>query len=334
MSEIAHEHWLGLRSRTRPRPGVDVATVTSGVDTGFGDVRFALTNSGAPRLLVPISPGMGGLDLRALGGPSVGVTVTRFLSGDVTSIFIDVSLLEERLEPLFGDLCMEMTSRISGGLPPIKAVTGSIEDFRTLLAEDPHTPMDANVVLGLLGELIVLREGARQSSNAVESWTGPVGQRHDFRGKAGAIEVKTTGYRQCTTVHIHGLEQLLPPTDAPLWLAYVALERTQNGPLFVEGLCKQLIEMGVPFAALESRLSVLGCNDSSAPEWNALRASLEGMDFYTICEDFPRLTTSSMPNGRVPLGINDVQYSVDLSAAANYLVPKARHEDVLKAVFA
>lgn len=334
MSEIAHEHWLGLRSRGHPAPEGGVATISSGVGTGFGDVRFALTDHGAPRLLVPISSGMGGLEVKALGGPSVGVTVARLLSGDSTSFFIDVSLLEDRLEALFGDLCMEMISRISGGHPPIKAVAGSIEDFRTLLAESPHAPVDAKVVLGLIGELIILREGARHSSNAIESWTGPVGQRHDFRGKAGAIEVKSTGYKQCTNIHVHGLEQLLPPTDAPLWLAYVVLERTQNGPLFIEGLCKQLIEMGVPGAALESRLGTLGCNDPGAPEWNGLRVSLEGMDFYSICPGFPRLTASSMPNGRIPLGINDIQYSVDLSAAASYLVPNAQHDDVIKAVFA
>lgn len=334
MSEIAHEYWLSLRSRTRPAPGLEVATVASGANTGFGDVRFALTDTGAPRLLVPISPAMGGLDVKALGGPSVGIGVTRFLFGDVTSNYIDVNLLNDRLEPLFGDLCMEMISRISSGLPPIEAVSGSIKDFRTLLAESTHAPVDAKVVLGLLGELIILREGALQSSNAIDSWAGPIGQRHDFRGKAGAIEVKTTGYKQCTTVHIHGLEQLLPPTDAPLWLAYVALERTQDGPLFVESICRQLVEMGIPATALASRLSALGCNDPSAPEWNALRASLEGMDLYSICEGFPRLTTSNMPNGKVPLGINDVHYSVDLTAAADYFVSKTLHDDVFKAVFA
>ncbi|AWH24001.1 PD-(D/E)XK motif protein [Stenotrophomonas sp. YAU14D1_LEIMI4_1] len=333
MRDTAHEHWLSLRSSTQRRDGVDVATVATGVDSGFGAVRYALTPDAAPRLLIPVSAGGSASDVRKLGGPSVDVSITRLSLSDSWSLYIDIGLRERRLESLFGDLCTQIVSRIAEGLPPLAAVASCIRDFRILFAEESQAPVDVSTVLGLLGELVVLREGVRRSALAVDYWTGPLGQRHDFRGPRGALEVKSTAFLQSSTVHIHGLEQLSPPTDTPLWLAHVVLERSAAGNVYVEELCKELIESGVQEDAIVSRLASMGCQDYKAPGWNALRTTLEAIRLYSVSDNFPRLTTSLLPSGQVPAGVGDVQYTIDLGTATDQLVPSTQHEHVYEAVF-
>jgi hypothetical protein len=333
MRETAHEHWLSLRSSTQRRDGVDVATVAAGVDSGFGAIRYALTPDAAPRLLIPVSAGVSASDVRKLGGPSVDISITRLSLSGIWSLYVDIGLRERRLESLFGDLCTQIISRIADGIPPLAAVASCIRDFRILLAEEPQAPVDVSTVLGLLGELVVLREGVRRSAQAVDSWTGPLGQRHDFRGPGGALEVKSTAFLQSSNVHIHGLEQLSPPADAPLWLAHVVLERAAAGNVYVEQLCKELIALGVKEDAVVSRLASMGCQDSKAPEWNALRTTLEAIRLYSVSDKFPRLTTSLLPHGQLPAGVGDVQYTIDLGSAADQLVPSTQHEHVYEAVF-
>ncbi|HGM6068353.1 TPA: PD-(D/E)XK motif protein [Stenotrophomonas maltophilia] len=333
MRETAHVHWLSLRSSTQRRDGVDVATVTAGVDSGFGAIRYALTPEAAPRLLIPVSTGGSVSDVRKLGGPSVDVTFTRLSLSDSWSLYIDIGLRERRLESLFGDLCTQIVSRIADGAPPLAAVASCIRDFRILLAEEPQAPVDVSTVLGLLGELVILREGVKLSPQAVDAWSGPLGQRHDFRGLGGALEVKSTAFLQSSTAHIHGLEQLSPPADTPLWLAHVVLERSAAGNVYVEQLCKELIALGVQEDAIVSRLASMGCQDFRAPEWNALRTALESIRLYSVSNNFPRLTTNLLPNGQLPVGVVDVQYTIDLGSAADQLVPSTQHEHVYEAVF-
>lgn len=330
MRENPHEHWLSLRSTTHRSDDSGVATVTAGVDSGFGFVRFALTPESAPRLLIPVSSGSSTLEVRRLGGPSVDISLTRLSLTGSWSLYIDISLRERRLESLFGDLCTQIVSRISEGAPPVAAVASCIKDFRTLLAE---APVDVNTVLGLLGELVILREGAKRSAQAIDCWTGPVGQRHDFRGAGGALEVKSSSHLQSRTLNVHGLEQLSPPADGPLWLAHVVLERSAEGDVYVEKLYQSLIALAVPGSIISNHLMSAGCQDPTSPEWNSLRVTVEAINLYLVSDSFPRLTTALMPNGCVPAGVGDVQYTIDLGAAVKQMVPISQHELVYKAVF-
>lgn len=333
MPDNPHEQWLILRTN---RPGdsrSEVATIVTEADTGFGMVRFALSADGAPSLLVPIAPSAADPQLRALSGLGVEVRISRLTLECVTSIYLEVTLRELCLDQLFGDLCGQILSRISAGAPPVVAVKSTIEDFRTLLAETPRSLVESTSLLGLLGELVILREGVKRSTTALEAWTGPMGMRHDFRGLRGALEVKTTGYKQRTTIRVHGLEQLSTPSDAPLWLAHVVLESTKGGSIYVEGLCQELVAMGLHADALRSRLSSIGCEDPSSRDWNSLRASLEELTLYSVAGDFPRLTPSNMPNGSVPPGISDVEYTIDLSSATHHRLSAAQHNEVFEAVF-
>jgi hypothetical protein len=64
----------------------------------------------------------------------------------------------------------------------------------------------------------------------------------------------------------------------------------------------------------------MGCGDPASAEWNALRFALQAVSTYRVIEGFPRITRASFPGGALPVGIDQVRYRLDLSAAAAFLL--------------
>src|SRR5262249_11355959 len=78
--------------------------------------------------------------------------------------------------------------------------------------------------LGLTGELWMLnRLLSSMGPEAVDAWTGPQREPHDFRVRDVEFEVKST--RSVERVHlINGLTQLVPSLDRSLWLVSLQFE--------------------------------------------------------------------------------------------------------------
>jgi hypothetical protein len=78
--------------------------------------------------------------------------------------------------------------------------------------------------LGLIGELWVLnRLIAIRGSEALDTWTGPLAEPHDFRFTGIELEVKATRNRQ--RIHIiNGLEQLVPSANQKLYILSLQFE--------------------------------------------------------------------------------------------------------------
>ncbi|MFJ1746052.1 PD-(D/E)XK motif protein [Streptomyces sp. NPDC088116] len=82
--------------------------------------------------------------------------------------------------------------------------------------------------IGLIGELSALASIARTYgwSTALQSWKGSTNEEHDFGLPGCDVEVKTTSSEQRRHT-IHGVGQLTPTADRPLWLA--SLQVTRGG---------------------------------------------------------------------------------------------------------
>lgn len=82
--------------------------------------------------------------------------------------------------------------------------------------------------IGLIGELSVLSSIARVHNwtTAMRAWKGPDREEHDFGLPGFDLEVKTTASEERRHT-IHGLGQLTPTGDRPLWL--VSLQVTRGG---------------------------------------------------------------------------------------------------------
>lgn len=318
MTERPIERWKRLRSTGVGESTLEVPSLSSGVETGYGPARFAIGPEGQPRLLVPCGPGTMLVANRPNG--KLSVTLSRFTLAGRAAMFIDVLSIDRMLDPVFAELADEILHRIGSGTAPLGAVEGTIADFRELLREWGEQSITDSKIYGLIGELVVLRSLAKIAPSAVDAWTGPYEQRHDFRRRENALEVKTSSRADATTVSISSCEQLSEPTGGSLTLVHVKMERTDKGDLFVAGLVSEIVDCGVQRTVLEKGLAALGCFNPGSPDWNRIRCGLEGLTAYRVASGFPRITATQFSKGMVPDGIDSIVYSVDLRVAQQFLM--------------
>jgi Putative PD-(D/E)XK family member, (DUF4420) len=101
------------------------------------------------------------------------------------------------------------------------AIQTSMRLFRRLLRDVKLASREK--IVGLLGELWVLNRLIDvQGAQALDAWTGPRGEAHDFRTGDAELEVKTTTKQRRVHV-IHGLDQLEPSVGADLYLVSIQL---------------------------------------------------------------------------------------------------------------
>jgi hypothetical protein len=321
MSNRPIERWLRLRSSSEGDGQIEVPSFSSGVDTGFGPVRFAIGPKGQPRLMVPC-----GSSVSLRERPSDGnliVTLSRYDVAGRKTLFIDVMCTASGLDPVFAELADEIVHRIEEGKGPVEAVESTIDDFQDLLRGGNRQDVADEQILGLIGELLVLRRLAHMSPRAAEAWTGPYEQRHDFRRSERAIEVKTSSRSDSTLVRISSCEQLSEPAGGSLVLVHVKVERADHGDLSVSKLFSDVVAAGASRQATAEGLAAIGCVDPDAHEWNRLRYAFEGMTGYLVGPGFPRITAAQFPDSTLPRGIQSVVYSVDLRAAKEFLLTES-----------
>lgn len=321
--------WAEIRASGRGDGILEVPSRATTVTTGYGQVRIAIGPAGEPRLLVPVGrPAAGTTNA---GSHNLLLTRSSFRSVGKLEHFIDITLRNSQLTRVFTELVEEILKRLESGTGPEAAVHGTIQDFRNLLARTPEGEIPLTRLCGLIGELVVLEKLTAELPTALEGWTGPIGQRHDFRRRDIALEVKTSLRSDASRVIIHGPEQLLPPSDGRLYLAHVRIEPVNGGPLSVAELHREIIEHGADQVILDERLAELGCRDPDADEWNTMSFALEGIDIYTLSPGFPSITPASFSESVLPVGVVGLTYEIDLAMARPYLLDQSQAEALLLA---
>ncbi|HEX4306112.1 MAG TPA: PD-(D/E)XK motif protein [Solirubrobacterales bacterium] len=136
--------------------------------------------------------------------------------------WLEIAVAEPELFPYFVSFAETVVDAIHlHGAEVLGAVRTSMRLFRRLVRDVRLLPQEK--IIGLLGELWTLdRLIDSRASEALQSWTGPRGEAHDFRIGDVELEVKTTT-RQRRIHRIHGVDQLEPSVDARLYLVSVQL---------------------------------------------------------------------------------------------------------------
>lgn len=318
MNEPHRDLWSELKASGKGDGLIEIPSLVTEVDSGYGKVRYSLGENGERRLLVPFSGSIPRGELGETG--SLRVRFAKLMLAGRQHRFIDLICMDPTLDRVFEELVDEIIARISSGKEPFAAVRGTLEDFRALLFPRRTSEVSGEMILGLLGELHVLGLLAERDSSAVSCWVGPVEARHDFRTEAHAVEVKTTRSTAGSHVTIHGMDQLLPPSGGQLLLIRVVLEATPDGSVNLAGLYHSLLEAGVSRQALLERLGNAGCDDPLDSAWNAKSYTLASLHAWQVIEGFPRLGVGDPVGVALPAGVSGVQYVVDLASAEDYLL--------------
>lgn len=182
--------------------------------------------------------------------------------------------------------------------------------------------------VGLFGELWFLEFWLEPIDAVVlNAWTGPTGDRHDFKWAAASIEIKATRARSdgAAKHRVSRLDQLEDPDRGQLYLFSLRATPDPIGKhsltASVERIRDTLSDEPQLLHAFDERLGLLGYNPAHRQHYDtALRVVAE--ELYRVEDDFPRLTQDSFPSG-VPNGVDDIAYTLDLVACAKWRIATA-----------
>lgn len=208
----------------------------------------------------------------------------------------------------------------------IRCVSSVLAKWRRFWSQLSQQLMSRNEQLGLFAELwflstwLIPRVGV---TNAVKSWRGPFGSRHDFEWLGHSVEVKATTSNRGAIHRIHGIDQLAPPEAGALMLFSLQLREeggaSNNLPALVAVCRDQLAEDDETWSRFETALVQAGYMDAQAEHYSQLRLRIAVESLYSVRDEFPRLSVEQFAAG-MPEGVEKVDYEINLNGFERYRI--------------
>lgn len=304
--------WARLRANAQGDGIFEIPSIPAAAQWAAHALRFALGRDGLPRLLVPIDG--------SHHPPTITETrnlvfhVFRARAAGVSGLYLDILCLNHRLTSVFADFCDSVIDRVANGDDPAMAVKATVEEFRALFIAVPGQELSGAERIGLLGELWMLENLVSKNPALLDAWTGPAGQRHDFRRAYTAIEIKTSAKRGAERIMISSIEQLAPPDGGTLYLWRPVFEPVMGGATSIPSLLERILFHGVERDALRHALASMKLDLDSLMATEKTMFAFEGVSAYRVEHGFPRLSLEDF-RGHLPSGVVSLQYEIDLGAA-------------------
>lgn len=303
----APEQWAQLRA-TRPASDDSLVTMPLMMDGIETPLFMAMDEPGHLHLLIPVARGPTGLKPTDLNG--LRVRHRRLQTGEVIDLSAPPS--HERVFTLF---CRDVViAVVVQRREPWAAVAATVRNWQS--AWKPiRQEMSVAVQVGLFGELLVLNSLVLPCIGpaAVDQWSGPDAERHDFVGDRLHLEVKTT--RRSRPEHeISRLDQLSAPAGCRLLFVSIQVEQSVGGTQTLATQIDSTVDaLRTHPAALDdfmAKVTSVGWSEDVRDSGELLRFNLgDATHVYDVNGDFPRLPDDFIP----PSGIVSLKYTVDLA---------------------
>lgn len=304
--------WDGLSHEGSIRRG-EFRVKDSGVAASAGNALLALDNYNLRHLLIPIRAGVVvEVDDRSSG---VHILGRRLVDDTGETSFVDVACLKPHLVEIFAHLVTEILETLPADPGRPAAVARRVLNrWRELLERDRPGLLSEEELIGLFGELCVLRRIAERSATATSAWAGPTGARFDFQRGALCLEVKTTSSRARTLAHIHGVDQLEAPPTLELFVVVVTVEAMKGAGHSVPDLLMELGSLGLDALELSAKLHAIGYSSHDAPYYADQRFSVRSVQYFHVDASFPRIVRASFVGGDLPAAVENLRYTIDLTS--------------------
>jgi hypothetical protein len=333
MSEILDEKWNSLRSSNKEcSEELGIPTLPLEISTAHGVIRLALGDKDQSRLLVPID--MAAQVPKDLETNGLKLSTLKLTVKNKPVRFVDLICLEEKLDDVFKGLTEDVVRRVSAGSGPLSSIGDAISEFRRLVDRAKHGSVQMETVLGLLGELMFLKQILVLNPSSTSKWTGPTGARHDFVNGKLAVEIKTSVRAHEPVVEIHAIDQLEPSLGGELFLVHYIVEENPGGELSVPELVDEVSGKVKDSADLQERLLKANYDSKDRAQWEKYRFSMKQRGFYRVAGDFPRIVHSSFSQGSEASGVSHIRYRVNLNYAKDYIASEEDRDDCMKRISA
>jgi hypothetical protein len=255
---------------------------------------------------------------------TAGITITAGAPaghGTTLDVVLRASSHSDIFTALVADLLVVLAHTTGG---PGRAVVDRLGEWQRMLASVSPEGLSPERQRGLFGELHTLSELLLPAfgSSAVFAWTGPDRELQDFQFGTGSIEVKTAAGHDPSNVRISSERQLDDVGPGALFLVTLALDARQGGrglslPEIVARVRRQATELGVA-TELDQRLVRAGYLDTQSHRYLDRRYGVRQRHVHHVRDGFPRITERTRP-----AGLTSIAYSLDLLAAAAFILTPA-----------
>ena len=210
---------------------------------------------------------------------------------------------------LLADIVAEFSSHKDLG----RAVVQSTSKFADLI--ETESLLSNEKQLGLLGELLVLRELIELTScDAVRFWQGPVGAEHDFVLNSLDVEVKTTKSER-RQHKIGSIQQLIASPGRNLHLVSVQLTRaSSSGGFSLSDVVSGIANLTGPYEAqFFDGLNRVGWRSRHSHLYSEKYSFRSETLVFKVNDSFPRLVPSSLNlDPDLEPRISDIEYRLNL----------------------
>jgi hypothetical protein len=290
------------------------------VDSVGREVQLSVTPEGWRGLVLPIEPGEVvnvPKEFRESSRGALRAEVAQFSIGMEATDALHVWCRDSNCNDAFTAFAVFLLDRKADEKRLEVLLSDSYAEFERLLGAGKD--IDGPRLTGLMGELLVLLDGARISPDMIMHWAGPRGERHDFRKGAWAIEVKSSlrSELKANRVRVSDWDQLEIPTGGELHLHVIKLEQVADGEWSVSTLL-DAIKSCLDKSGLAVLDELLAKHDQSLLSC-AREFSIKERNTYHVTDGFPRLVPSMLMAGKSP-GISAVSYALDLDHAEPFMV--------------
>lgn len=182
---------------------------------------------------------------------------------------------------------------------------------------------------GLIGELLFLQwlvDQGLKFAEILSSWTGPDFFDKDFLIGSYAFEIKFTTAK-IPEIKISSERQLDIENFSNLYIVLYHAEEVKNGGITLKDLVTNIREKFMidkySLQIFNDRMAQYQYYDDDNEHYSIQYAIIRN-EFYNVNEEFPKITRFDLP-----LGINSVQYHINLAACEPFIKNKETIIDIL-----
>jgi hypothetical protein len=182
---------------------------------------------------------------------------------------------------------------------------------------------------GLIGELLLLNSFIDDNypiDKLLQSWTGPDSEDKDFLFGAIGFEVKFTSSKT-PKITVTSERQLDNQNLTKLFLILFVTEKVNDLGFSLNSIINRIrskiLNNHNAINAFNDKLLIAGYNDEDSENYNSQYA-LKNIFKYSVNNEFPKLTSSDLPNG-----IYNTIYNIELSAIEPYLINSSTYIELL-----
>lgn len=257
------------------------------------------------------------IDNPEVNGLDIDINKYRLVKDSIKT-FIDIKCSMTGFLQEFTEVVKEISHAIlEENKQPEDAVNLIVRNWKQFWANQNKKLLTEEQQIGLICEIKVLEELCKvNSANALNSWIGPLGQKHDFNFTEWCFEVK--GTRQSSHSHtINGIDQLEIPEKKSLgFISFLIINSGSDDAINLQGVIehiteKKLLDRPDLIIKFNELLASSGYSPVFKEEYRKYKIDILECILYNVDASFPTLTTSKLIE---PLDtrITSVRYNVSL----------------------